>query len=247
MIKKGPFKSKKKLLSSGKRAGRWWSSTGWIADSEGRGAALLYWSSRTFKFHRFIEEMWTLFIPSSAGRKVPHHADFLWLFFTGPKPRCRQKSLLPVICCSLCWTFACHHNRNLTTRFTHGRLGLILYKTFKHSSTCLIISCFAFIRSPTSRFMKAVCFYSGQTGVRQKTLGALQSSTNHILLISLEAVTSTGPMGLMISLLPTFLPPVAFVCINEAHCVSQWSHNFRPFYLRICKVIPIINFSSSPS
>lgn len=35
------------------------------------------------------------------------------------------------------------------------------------------------------------------------------------------------------------LPPVAFACIDEAHCLSQWSHNFRPCYLRICKVSPV--------
>ena len=33
------------------------------------------------------------------------------------------------------------------------------------------------------------------------------------------------------------LPPVAFACIDEVHCVSEWSHNFRPSYLRIHKVL----------
>jgi ATP-dependent DNA helicase Q4 len=28
-------------------------------------------------------------------------------------------------------------------------------------------------------------------------------------------------------------PPVSLLCIDEAHCISQWGHNFRPSYLRI--------------
>jgi ATP-dependent DNA helicase Q4 len=28
-----------------------------------------------------------------------------------------------------------------------------------------------------------------------------------------------------------------FVCIDEVHCVSEWSHNFRTSYLRINHMI----------
>ena len=63
---------------------------------------------------------------------------------------------------------------------------------------------------------------------------AVKSGKLHFLLVSPESVTGGG--GMFGSLLP-FLPPIAFVCIDEAHCVSHWSHNFRPSYLRLCKII----------
>lgn len=57
-----------------------------------------------------------------------------------------------------------------------------------------------------------------------------------VLLLSPEALV--GGSGSGSSYLPSAdrLPPVAFACIDEAHCLSQWSHNFRPSYLRLCKV-----------
>ncbi len=33
------------------------------------------------------------------------------------------------------------------------------------------------------------------------------------------------------------IPRIAFVCIDEIHCLSQWSHNFRPSYLQLSEVL----------
>ncbi|XP_077297711.1 recQ4 helicase [Arctopsyche grandis] len=86
-------------------------------------------------------------------------------------------------------------------------------------------------------FLRAGCLHTNQTPTqREKILQLIKSGNIDILLISPEAVVSgersTGFGGLL-----KHLPPIAFACIDEVHCVSQWSHNFRPSYLMICRVL----------
>ena len=52
-----------------------------------------------------------------------------------------------------------------------------------------------------------------------------------VLYVSPESLVGRGSLFLL-----NMLPPIAFACIDESHCLSQWSHNFRPSYLQVCKV-----------
>ena len=86
-------------------------------------------------------------------------------------------------------------------------------------------------------FLKAACLHTNLTRPqRDKTIQAVKEGRIHILLVSPEAVVASGAGGLLGTLMKD-LPPIGFACVDEAHCVSQWSHNFRPSYLRVCRVL----------
>nr|CAD7204911.1 unnamed protein product [Timema douglasi] len=84
--------------------------------------------------------------------------------------------------------------------------------------------------------LQAACLHTVQTPKqRQMVLDLAKSGKLNVLLVSPEAVVS-GERATGFGSILRELPPIAFACIDEAHCVSQWSHNFRPSYLMICQV-----------
>jgi len=86
-------------------------------------------------------------------------------------------------------------------------------------------------------FLSAACLHTGQTPkVRDQVMQSVKDGKVNILLVSPEAVVA-GEKSTGFGALLRQLPPIAFACIDEAHCISQWSHNFRPSYLMVCRVL----------
>ncbi|CAK9802635.1 ATP-dependent DNA helicase Q4 [Anthophora plagiata] len=88
-----------------------------------------------------------------------------------------------------------------------------------------------------SSCLSASCLHTGQTQkVRDNVMQMVKQGKVNVLLISPEAVVA-GEKSTTFGSLLRQLPPIAFACIDEAHCISQWSHNFRPSYLMVCRVL----------
>ncbi|XP_076623140.1 recQ4 helicase isoform X2 [Colletes latitarsis] len=86
-------------------------------------------------------------------------------------------------------------------------------------------------------FLSAACLHTNQTEkVRNNVMENLKHGKVNILLVSPEAVVA-GEKSTGFGAIFRQLPPIAFACIDEAHCISQWSHNFRPSYLMVCRVL----------
>ncbi|CAN0081354.1 unnamed protein product, partial [Scytosiphon promiscuus] len=82
---------------------------------------------------------------------------------------------------------------------------------------------------------------SGSHGGLREVAGTvrdLRAGRVKVLFLSPEKLCS--PSFRRLASTPGALPPVSLLCVDEAHCVSQWSHNFRPSYLRLGQTLDLL-------
>ncbi len=73
------------------------------------------------------------------------------------------------------------------------------------------------------------------------TMDALREGELHVLFMSPEQLTSRR-LQFELKALPS---PPALACVDEAHCVSEWSHNFRPAFFRIGDILRDVGVKST--
>ena len=97
-----------------------------------------------------------------------------------------------------------------------------------------------------NRGIKAVAIHSGQT--HQEVITALENcifGDYKFLYVSPERI-GTELFQQKVSHMR-----VSFICVDEAHCISQWGYDFRPAYLQIarirllCPTVPVLALTAS--
>ncbi|MDB4046296.1 DNA helicase RecQ [Amylibacter sp.] len=69
----------------------------------------------------------------------------------------------------------------------------------------------------------------------EEVFNALENGKLKLLYIAPERLANLGTQRMLSNL------PISFIAVDEAHCVSQWGHDFRPDYLRIGELRKLLN------
>lgn len=117
------------------------------------------------------------------------------------------------------------------------QLPALLYWRYKKYMTIVVSPLISLMEDQLLNFppaIKAVSLHSGHNRQQKKNIIAqLVNGEAQVVFLSPEAIVG----GILELEDLKNLPPVGFVCIDEAHCLSEWSHNFRPAYLQFFKVL----------
>lgn len=117
------------------------------------------------------------------------------------------------------------------------QLPALLYWRYRKYITIVVSPLISLMEDQMLNFppcIKAVCLHSGNTMTqRRNSIEQLVQGEAQVAFISPEAIVS----GLLSLDDLKNLPPVGFACVDEAHCLSSWSNNFRPAYLQFLKIL----------
>lgn len=117
------------------------------------------------------------------------------------------------------------------------QIPAILYWRFKGYMTIVVSPLISLMEDQIKNFpseLKAVSLNSGNTKAqRQQAIDKLTNGEAQVAFMSPEAIVS----GVLSIEDLTNLPQVGFVCIDEAHCLCEWSQNFRPAYLQFFNIL----------
>ena len=85
--------------------------------------------------------------------------------------------------------------------------------------------------------LEAVTINSGNVGEWREIEGRLERNEIDVLLISPERLANEGFTS---RVLPAIERTIGLLVIDEAHCISDWGHDFRPDYQRISRLLPLL-------
>jgi len=85
--------------------------------------------------------------------------------------------------------------------------------------------------------LEAVTINSGNVGEWREIEGRLERNEIDVLLISPERLANEGFTA---RVLPAIERTIGLLVIDEAHCISDWGHDFRPDYQRISRLLPLL-------
>ncbi|MBA2718291.1 MAG: ATP-dependent DNA helicase RecQ [Chloroflexi bacterium] len=85
--------------------------------------------------------------------------------------------------------------------------------------------------------LNAVTINSGNVGEWREIEARLERNEIDVLLISPERLANEGFVS---RVLPAIERTIGLLVIDEAHCISDWGHDFRPDYQRIGRLLPTL-------